>query len=110
MSMMTDVQTVGANATVENILAGKVHEFLPERSSVMAYIAAAAAGLRATLLIGGETVLQDQEVSAADRFPIRPDDLVGRGAGFGGDRLILSLRNTTGSTIVVRSLVDVAPV
>jgi hypothetical protein len=55
-------------------------------------------------------VLQDQEVSAADRFPIRPDDLVGRGAGFGGDRLILSLRNTTGSTIVVRSLVDVAPV
>lgn len=109
MSMMTDVQSVAANATISNVLAGKVHEFLPEKSSVRAYLAADVVGMFASLLIGGEVVVDDQEISAANRFPIIPDDLIARGAGFGGDRLILRLRNSTAGAIVVKSLVDVSP-
>lgn len=110
MAIMTDVTTVGANATVANVLAGKSHEFLPEKSSIMVYIAAAAVGMFCSVLIGGEVVVDDQEVSAVARFPIRPDDLIGRGAGFGGDRLIVRLRNSTGAGILTKSMIDVAPV
>ena len=109
MSVMSDNRSVAANATVENVLAGKLHEFLPEPSIITAAIAAAAVGVRASLLIGGESVMQDQEVSDSNRFPITPDDIIAQGAGFDTDRLILSLRNTTGAAIIVKTMVTVEP-
>lgn len=109
MSVMTDNQSVAANATVANALAGKVHEFLPEPSVVSLLAAAAAVGLNVSLLIGGEVVVDDQEISGINRFPIDPDDRVAVAAGFGGDRMILRYRNTTGAAIIVRSMVTVEP-
>lgn len=109
MAVMTDNQSVGANAVVENILAGKLHEFLPEASIVTVAISAAAVGMNASVLIGGESIMQDQEVSGSNRFPVVPDDTVAQGAGFAADRLIVSLRNTTGAAIIVRSMITVEP-
>jgi len=110
MARMTDSRSVAANSQVDNIIQGKLHEFLGEDSVVRLGIAASAAGLRCSFLIGGEAVVQDQEVSRANRFPIFPDDVVAEGAGFGGDRILVSLRNTTGSAITADSVVDVEPV
>ena len=109
MSVMTDNQSVGANTTIQNILSGKLHEFLPEASIVTVAISAAAVGLNASVLIGGESVMQDQETSSSNRFPISPDDIIAQGAGFESDRLVVSLRNTTGAAIIVRSMVTVEP-
>jgi len=109
MSIMSDNQSVAANATVLNALAGKVHEFLSEDSIVRAYVSAAAVGLNVSLLIGAEVLVDDQEVSSSNRFPLIPDDLLAEGAGFQADRLILRYRNTTGAAIIVRSLVNVEP-
>ncbi len=109
MAVMSDNQSVGANASVENILAGKLHEFLPEASIVTIAISAAAVGMNATALIGNESIMQDQEVSSSNRFPVTPDDIIAQGAGFESDRLIVSLRNTTGAAIIVRSMVTVEP-
>lgn len=109
MSVMTDVQTVAANATIDNILAGKVHEFLSEDSILRLAMSAAAIGLRASLLIGAEVLVDDQEVSSSARFPTFSDDLLAEGAGFGGDRLILRLRNTTGAGILTKSMLSVEP-
>lgn len=109
MSQMSDNQSVGANSVVENILAGKLHEFLPEASIVTVAISAAAVGMNASILIGGESIMQDQEVSSSNRFPITPDDVAAQGAGFESDRLIVSLRNTTGAAIVTRTTVTVEP-
>ena len=109
MPRMTDVRSVGANSTVENVLAGKLHEFLSTRSLVRLMCVAGAVGLRVSLLIGGEALVQDQEISGANRFPIYPDDIVAEGAGFGGDRITVSVRNTTAAAITANTVVDTVP-
>lgn len=106
---MSDVRSVAANTVVENVLAGKLHEFLPGRSIVRIMAAGSAAGLRVSALIGGESVVQDQEISAANRFPIFPDDIVTEAAGLPGDRLTVSVRNTTAGALTSNITVDVQP-
>ncbi len=110
MPRMSDRQSVGANAVVANALAGKLHEFLSEDSLVRLYAVAAAVGLNVSLLVGGESLVQDQEVSSAGGFAIIPDHFVAEGAGFEGDRLVLSYRNTTAAAIIVTSIVDTEPI
>jgi len=107
--VMTDRQSVAANATVQNALAGKLAEFLTENSAVSLFATAAAIGLNMTMLIGGETLLDDQEVNALNRMPIVPDDFVVNGGGFAGDRIILRYRNTTGAAIITFSRVETVP-
>lgn len=107
--VMTDVTTVPANSTTANLLAGKIAEFLAEDSVIRLFISAAAVGVFATLLVGDSTVVDDQEVSDSNRFPIKPDDLVDEGAGFEKDRIILRLRNSTGAGIVSKSRVEIEP-
>lgn len=109
MSVMTDVVTVAANGTVDNVLAGKVHEFLSEDSIMRLAISAAAIGLHASMLVGAEVLVDDQEVSSSARFPTFADDLLAEGAGFAGDRLILRLRNTTGAGILTKSMLSIEP-
>lgn len=110
MNRMSDVRSVAANTTVDNVMSGKLHEFLPVPSVVRLSCVASAAGIRATLIIGGEVVVDSQEVSGANRYPILPDDIVGEGAGFRGDRVVLRLQNTTAGALTVNSVVDVTPI
>ena len=110
MAIMTDRQTVAANATVANVLVGKVHEFLTGPSVVRFYGTAAAVGLNCTFLVGNESIVQDQEESAANRMPIIPDDFIGESGGVAGDRVVISLRNTSGAGIVAFTRVEVEPV
>jgi len=109
MSTMSDVQSVAANTRTANILAGKAFEFVARPSIVNIYIVAAAVGVNADVLIGGESIMSDEEVSGANRFPTVNQDLTVRHGGSPGDRLFLALRNTTGAAIVVSTLVEVLP-
>lgn len=111
MPVMTDVRSVAANATVDNVLAGKLEEFLRANSMINLWAVAQAAGLRVSLIVGGEVALDDQEINAraGATATIVPDDFVVSGAGFNGDRLILRLRNTTGAAIIVVSKVETLP-
>lgn len=105
----TDVRSVAANATSANVLAGKAMEFLNEDSKITLFATGAAAGLFSTLMIGDSVLIDDQEISGANRYPLRPDDMVDEGAGFAGDRLILRLRNSTGAALVGQTLLVVEP-
>lgn len=109
MASMTNRQTVGANATVQNVYAGNLNEFLQSTSLVNLYASAAAVGLNVSLIVGEEIFLDDQEVSAQNRMPLVPDDLVVQAAGFQGDRVIVRYRNTTGAAIVAFSRADMLP-
>lgn len=110
MPRMTDVRTVAANAIIPNILTGKIHEFASRPSVVRMMITGGAVGMFTSFLIGGEAVVQDQEIGAANRFPIDPDDFFAEfGAGV-GDRVVVQLRNSTGAGIVVQTVVDVSPI
>lgn len=110
MPIMTDRQSVAANAVVPNALSGKLHEFLARPSVVRVYGTASAVGLNVTFLLGGRSIMQDQEVSAQNRMPIVPDDVVAQGMGNAGDRLVLTYRNTTAGAITAFSRVDVEPI
>lgn len=113
MPVMTDQnRSVAANATVDNVLAGKLEEFLRADSQITLHAVAQAVGVRLSLLVGGESALDDQEISARAGAiaTIVPDDFIVATAGFAGDRLILRIRNTTGAAIIVNSRLETTPV
>lgn len=110
MPVMTDRQSVAANATVTNVLAGKLHEFLSRPSAVRFFSTASAVGLNATFIVGGKSTMQDQEVSAQNRMPLVPDDFVAEAGGLQGERILVSYRNTTGGAITAFTRVEVEPV
>jgi len=108
MKVMTDVaRSVAANASTANILDGKPEVYLSRNSALAFYLVAAAAGILATVLVGDSVVVDDQEISSANRYPIRPDDLFARSGGASGDLVYVRLRNRTGAAVVVTSVVDV---
>lgn len=109
MPTMTDVRSVAANTRTANILAGLPFEFVVRPSIIRVYAAAAAVGLNLDLLVGGESIVADSEISGANRFPIRNEDLLAEHGGLNGERLFIALRNTTGAAIVGQVLVDVLP-
>ena len=110
MPRMSFNGSIAANTQNDNILSGKLHEFLAEHARIVVAAAAAAAGVRMSLLVGGEAVVQDQEMSAANRFPQLPQDFFAEGAGFPGDRLVIPVRNTTAGAIVAQVTIDVIPI
>ena len=109
MPTMTDRRSVAANTRTANILAGLPFEFIVAPSIVRIYLTGSAIGLNADVLIGGESLVSDSEISAANRFPLRPDDLLVEHGGSPGDRLFIALRNTTGGALTGQTLVDVIP-
>jgi hypothetical protein len=111
MPIMNDRRSVAANATVDNVLAGKIDEFLKMNSSVQLYGNAEAVGLNVSLIIGSQVIVDDQEIAsrAAGTSITKPDDFVIGTGGLGGDRMILRLRNTTGAAIIARTQIVVDP-
>jgi hypothetical protein len=74
------------------------------------YATASAIGLNTSFLVGNEVIVDDQEVSSANRSPVTPDDLLGSGGALSGDRIVIRYRNTTGAAITAFTRLDVAPV
>lgn len=109
MSTMTDRQSLAANTSSANVLAGKLNEFISVPSVVRLYAQASAVGLNSTFLVAGVSQIQDQEIGALNRMPIVPDDLVVSCVAPVGARLALYFRNTTGGAITAFSRVDVDP-
>ncbi len=107
--IMTDTQSVGANAVVANVLAGKSAEFVKEPSVIQIAATGSAAGLNITAIVGEEIVIEDQAIGPGNRFPIVPDDVLAQAGGFPGDRIVIKLRNTTGGALTSWVRVDVVP-
>jgi len=106
MGFMSDIQTVAANATTGNILAGKQHEFATRPSLARVAIVAAAPGINATIVVGDQAIVNDQEMSGANRYPIDPDDYVFRIPIAAMDRVQIFLRNTTAGGLAVTTVVQ----
>ena len=93
--------SVAANAVSGNVLAGELFEFLPGNAAITLLAVAAAAGIRCTFTLGGQVLINDQPISAANRFPTTPDDILTVIGGMAGERLFLEFRNTTGAAVTV---------
>lgn len=107
--VMTYVGSVAANTTTANLLAGKSQEFVTEPSVVTIGVAASAVGLNATVVVGSEVVVDDQEVSSINRMPQFPEDVLAEGGAFPSDRINVRLRNTTGGAITGFVKVNITP-
>lgn len=106
---LTDVgRSVALQSKSGNILADKVGRFIGPPTKVRVACVAAAPGIRLTILLGQTTVMDDQEVSGVNRYPILPDDLTTE-FGAEADELQMFLRNTTGAAILVTTIVDLDP-
>lgn len=108
MPTMQGSVSVGANAVSANVLAGQLFEFLPNTAQVVLSVTGSAAGLNTTLLAGGVTLINDQAISSANRFPLIPDDILTQEVIPAGARLLLTFRNTTGGALTAFWRVDVS--
>ncbi len=107
--VMTDTQSVAANTTTTNVLAGKAAEFIKEPSVVTLSATGSAVGLYITFIVGEEIIIEDQAIPLTNRFPVVPDDTLAQGGGFPGDRVIVKVRNSTGGALTSWVRVDVEP-
>ncbi len=110
MSIMTDVRSVAADTRTTNILAGLPFEFVAQPSIVRIYAIAAAVGMFADVLVGGESLVSDSEVAAKAGFPTRDQDLLAEIGALPGERIFMAWRNSTAGAIIGQVLVDVLPV
>lgn len=108
--LITDRRSVAANAKVDNILTGSIYEFLGEDSLVEFGLAASVVGLNATVISGTDVLMDDQEVSASNRFPVYPDDFTLNDIAGEGERLKVGWRNTTAAAITGFAAVKITPV
>jgi len=108
--MLSDRQTVGIGATVDNALAGKFSEFLQEDSKVSIAITSSVTSLFASVIIGNELLIDGQEVGDTAAAPRNPEDVLVQGFGQKGDRVIVKLRNANVGTNVARTNIFIEPV
>lgn len=110
MRLSDAARTVALQSKSTNILSDKVGRIITVPSLIRVLAAASLAGLRMSVLLGAETVVDDQEISRANRYPIYPDDIVQEfGATGPNDELFIFLRNTTAGAITVDTVVDISP-
>lgn len=105
--MSDSALSVAANSVSTNVYAGKVAEIVMRPSLLRVRVSASAAGLNATLIVGGRVVVNDQAINSANRWPILPDDLLTEHGVAPGSRLILTFRNTTGGALTVNHVSEV---
>lgn len=98
---------LGGGATTPNLVAGALHEFLRRPGMVRFAIVASAVGITARVLIGDRTVLDAMPVSAANHFPVFPDDITVEEAGLPGERISIYLTNTTGGALNAWTAIDI---
>jgi hypothetical protein len=101
---------VAANSTSANIMAGSLYEVLARPSIVEFGMVGSAAGLLATILLGGETLMQDQEISGANRYPVVPDDWILKAAGRAGAKIYVTMRNRTAGALTFWTLLNITPI
>ena len=99
--------SVGANATVDNLISGSSFEFLRRNSVVSMAITGSATGLVASIQSGSDIVLEEAPIKVLDAMPVIPDDFYYNDVGAAGDRLVLRIRNTTAGALTARAIVNV---
>ena len=102
--------SVAANSTSANIMAGNLYEVLARPSIIEFGMTSSAAGILATIMVGGDVLMQDQEISSANRFPVVPDDWILKAAGRAGAKIYIVLRNRTGGALTCWVVLNITPV
>lgn len=98
--------SVGANAVSAEQFTNTPGQYVAGAAILRMRLAAAAAGLLVTLIVGGRPVVLDQPMNSSNRWPILPDDLLGE-FPFGGGRLWMTVRNNTAAAITFSGVAEI---
>ena len=109
MPTMAGSTAVAANVRSANVLAGEQFEFAVSPSIIRLYATTPLVGQEFDFNIGGEQLLNASDVPNAARYPTRDQDLVTEHGALGGERLFLSINNSTGAAATTQWVVDVIP-
>jgi hypothetical protein len=102
--------SVGANAVVDNFLAGSAFEIAVRPVLVALGFAGAATGLVFSITAGADLILEEAAAPILTRYPIIPDEMYFSDIMMPSERLVLRVRNTTGGALVGRAVCQVNPV
>lgn len=109
MPMMQFSAAVAAGATVANVLTGSTFEFLGYDAQVQFAVIGSATGFVATVQSGADVLMEESPISTANRFGIFPDDFPLSDVAAGGERLRVTLRNTSAGALTYFVTVRVDP-
>ena len=110
MPVMQRAESVGANATVQNTVAGSAYEFARSRQVVSIGITQSATGLFVAIQSGSDIVAEEFEPFILTTPPIIPDHMYYNDVMEIGDRLVLRVRNSTAGALTVRTMVQISQI
>lgn len=95
----------------DNPLVGSQYEYLPFDALIEAAIVTVGAGaaVEATMFSGTDVLLEDSPVAVVTTPPKYPDDYDIRDVAAQGERIGLTLRNTTAVANVVTTVIKITP-
>lgn len=108
---MQNTTSVGANASVSNTLSGQLYERPPYNCFGTLYTNGSATGLFAQINVNSIAISDEVNMSAQNRVPIVPDDMLMAGwEAPAGGLMQLKFRNSTGGALVAfwKILLEVA--
>lgn len=91
--------SVGANTSVDNVLAGSQFEFLPYDASLMFGVSGSANGLIVDVYSGQDVLAETMAIGATNRIPVMPDDFTLSDVAGAGERIKVRVRNTTAGAV-----------
>lgn len=103
--------SVAANSTTDNVLTGQRYERAPWPALGALYVNGSAAGLRAELNVGGQSITPPVVCNTQNRSPVVPDDvLIDQWEVMPNALLQLTISNTTGGALTAFWRVDLQEV
>lgn len=102
--------SIPANGINDNVLSGSAFEFIRSASIVSMGIVGSATGLVASIIAGGQTIVEESPLLVKAAFPSTEDDMYYQFGAAPNDRLVARVRNTTGGVLTVRVLAQIQPV
>lgn len=103
--------SVPANGTTDNVLSGSQYEYLPFPAYIEVGLSTTATGILTTIYSGPDVLAEEGAVTVgtANVYPKYPDDFFYTDEAAAGDRLRVSLRNTTAGALVVMASIRIRP-
>lgn len=88
---------------------GRQYEFIPHGGQVAIGMLAEATGMVATVYLGGDLVLEEAPIpiGSANQVPVWPDHYLVQETVYPGTRVKVNLRNTSGGTIVNKTVLRI---
>ena len=91
--------SLATNTVNDNVIAGSQYEFVQRPCALDFGIVGSATGLLADVYSGQDMLCEGMAVSAANRYPVFPDDFTLSDVAGLGERLKVRIRNPTGGSL-----------